>query len=85
MQNVQISEEKGQLYFIVNGSYKFYLTYKGHNSFEILAREDSPCLNAFILGVNHERLYFDSFSNGTSAGFTYFGIHPNGYARFRRK
>lgn len=85
VRDVRISEEKGQLYFVVNGSHRFYLTYKGQNSFELLSPEESPCLTTFILGINHEVLYFDSFSNGTSSGFTFYGIHPNGFARFRRK
>ena len=85
VQIVRIYEEKGQMYFEVNGVHKFYLNYKGQNSFEILSQEKDSCMGTFLTGVNHERIFFDSPSNGTSAGFTFFGIHPNGIARFRRK
>ena len=83
---VFITHENNKLLFKVD-NHTFNLTHIRGTTFELIDRRKVKCIQIVVLGVNHEKVYFDPPDNSTnfiSPGFTVFGFSLRGKARFRR-
>lgn len=85
IEKVFIRHREGKLQFSVDNRYHFHLNQVSNLTFELIDRRKVKCLRIAVMGINHEKVYFDPLRNYVSPGFTVFGFNLQGKAHFYRK
>ena len=85
IEKVFIKHRDGKLQFSVDNRHHFHLNQVSSLTFELIDRRKVKCIRIAVMGINHEKVYFDPPRNYISPGFTVFGFNLQGKAHFYRK